>query len=174
MTIDLRQRADAAAHIAPSRSEAAEPTTAGLLYPTRAFLLRPATTDTEGDIVAAVAYARAQGWTPVSPASVDVSHNSSCPDGRRHREHPRACWYAAEVRALQRCDVVVLLPGWYSCPDARLLYYVALRANLRFAYVTAPKPTRPHRTTGHTAAEQGRRHNTGMPVTAARTGRRDR
>lgn len=173
MTIDLGQHPATALPPHAPGSDAVASTAGGPDLPrtTRAYLLRPATADRAGDVVAAVAYARSRGWAPVSPASVDVSHDGECPHGRRYRAHPRACWYAAEVGVLQGCDLVLLLPGWQTCADAPLQFHVAMHTDMPFAFVPPLLLTTRHLPHREMPADPDDRAGTDMPGTAAGAGR---
>jgi hypothetical protein len=76
----------------------------------------------------AAAWVQQQGWQPVNPHDTDPTHPGACPSGPRHRGHPNPCWYAAGIRTLLGCDLVVMLPGWQASTGARLEHAAAERA----------------------------------------------
>lgn len=79
---------------------------------------------------AAAAWARANGWEPVSPLDQLVDHDGPCPadwpaETGAQGTHARACWLRAGLRSLLDSDAIALLPLWGSSDGARLERRVA-------------------------------------------------
>lgn len=109
----------------------------------RAYLAGPMTGYPDynaAGFAAAAAWARRQGWEPVSPHDTDPTHDGDCPPGDKHKGHPNACWYAAGIRVLLTCDLIVLLPGWAASTGARLELAAAQQAGMTVDHYLLAKP----------------------------------
>lgn len=73
----------------------------------------------DDEIKAVARDAKARGLAVVVADDVDPSHPGECPRGTRTDGHPPVCWTAATLRALAKCDVLIVLPGWQDSPVVR-------------------------------------------------------
>jgi hypothetical protein len=90
----------------------------------------------------AARYAKAQGWTVFSPHDTKPSHGGQPCIGdpatwtyHRGLTHTYACWLAASMAEMVRCDALLMLPGWEDSRGARIEWDHAVKRGMVIYYL---------------------------------------